>query len=76
MADFYPFESKEAAQEHFYPDAWMFGSEIPRDNTYRPAVSYLVICASEVELELAYRIRPDFVDAKIVLGPAAEAQVD
>lgn len=52
------------ARERLYPDWWMF-SDPQAPIGERP--SYRVVCRDETERELAYRVRPPYVNATIVL---------
>jgi hypothetical protein len=57
-------EALADARERFYPDWWMFNTATVRPDA-RPA--YRVVCRSEAERDLAYHVKPSFVDAQIVL---------
>lgn len=59
-------ELEAEARDRFYPDWWMF-SDPHAPAGARPA--YQVICRTEEERQLAYRVRPPYVDATIVLEP-------
>jgi hypothetical protein len=59
-------DSIAEARERFYPDWWMFGGEGSGSvDGQRPA--YTVVVRTEDERNLAYRVKPASVDARIVL---------
>jgi hypothetical protein len=53
-----------SARDRLYPDWWQF-SDPQAPIGERP--SYRVVCRDEAERELAYRVRPRYVNATIVL---------
>jgi len=69
---YHPFDSKEEAQEHFYPDAWMFTKV---GESGEPKAGYVVQTSSEEERDLAYRVKPMFVDARILSLPTVPLPV-
>jgi hypothetical protein len=64
-------EGMDAARDRLYPDWWMFSDPQARVGE-RPW--YRVVCKTDEERDLAYRVRPPYIDATIVLeAPAVHA---